>query len=109
MLIVTWGAELTSRTICDGLPTQSLGERNFAHVEQSMWMGFWRITEAEIRAAMRVIVATARLVPEPRRRGDDGGAAVLRGRAAAVPQAVATERRQRGSKLLAEVLTESTS
>ncbi len=31
--IVTWAAELTSRTIADGLRTQSVGERNFAHIQ----------------------------------------------------------------------------
>ena len=32
--IVTWGAELTSRTIADGLRTQSVGQRNFAHIQR---------------------------------------------------------------------------
>ncbi|HEV2486210.1 MAG TPA: threonine/serine dehydratase [Terracidiphilus sp.] len=62
--IVTWGAELTSRTIADGLRTQSVGERNFAHI-QAFVDGIITVTEAEIRAAMRAIVATTRLVPEP--------------------------------------------
>ena len=31
--IVTWPAELTSRTIADGLRTQSVGVRNFAHIQ----------------------------------------------------------------------------
>jgi hypothetical protein len=62
--IVTWDAELTSRTIADGLRTQSVGERNFAHI-QAFVDGIITVTEAEIRAAMRAIVATTRLVPEP--------------------------------------------
>jgi threonine dehydratase len=62
--IVTWGAELTSRTIADGLRTQSVGELNFAHI-QAFVDGIITVTEAEIRAAMRLIVATTRLVPEP--------------------------------------------
>jgi len=62
--IVTWSAELTSRTIADGLRTQSVGVRNFAHI-QAYVDGIITVTEAEIRAAMRAIVATARLVPEP--------------------------------------------
>jgi threonine dehydratase len=62
--IVTWPAELTSRTICDGLRTQSLGERNFAHI-QAYVDGIITVTETEVRAAMRAIVATTRLVPEP--------------------------------------------
>src|SRR5579863_2914018 len=62
--IVTWPAELTSRTMADGLRTQSVGERNFALI-QAYVDGIITVTEAEIRAAMRAIVATARLVPEP--------------------------------------------
>lgn len=62
--IVEWPAELTSRTIADGLRTQSVGVRNFAHI-QAFVDGILTVTEAEIRAAMRAIVATARLVPEP--------------------------------------------
>lgn len=62
--IVTWPAELTSRTIADGLRTQSVGERNFAHIRAYVDK-IITVTEAEIRAAMRAIVATARLVPEP--------------------------------------------
>ena len=62
--IVTWPAELTSRTIADGLRTQSVGVRNFAHI-QAYVDGIVTVTEAEIRAAMRAIVASARIVPEP--------------------------------------------
>ncbi|MDR3775238.1 MAG: threonine/serine dehydratase [Terracidiphilus sp.] len=62
--IVTWGAELTSRTIADGLRTQSVGVLNFAHI-QAFVDGIITVTEAEIRAAMRAIVAATRLVPEP--------------------------------------------
>lgn len=62
--LVTWPAEKTSRTIADGLRTQSLGVRNFAHV-QAFVDGIVTVTEAEIRAAMRAIVSATRLVPEP--------------------------------------------
>ena len=62
--IVTWGAELTSRTIADGLRTQSVGIRNFAHIQEFV-EGIVTVTEAEIRAAMRAIVAATHLVPEP--------------------------------------------
>ena len=41
-----------------------MGERNFAHI-QAFVDGIITVTEAEIRAAMRAIVATTRLVPEP--------------------------------------------
>lgn len=62
--IVTWPAELTSRTLADGLRTQSVGLRNFTHI-QAFVDGVITVTEAEIRAAMRAIVAASRLVPEP--------------------------------------------
>ncbi|MGD0730916.1 MAG: threonine/serine dehydratase [Terracidiphilus sp.] len=62
--IVTWGAELTSRTIADGLRTQSVGQLNFALI-QAYVDGIVTVTEAEIRAAMRAIVAATHLVPEP--------------------------------------------
>jgi threonine dehydratase len=62
--IVTWPAELTSRTMADGLRTQSVGVRNFAHI-RAFVDRIVTVTEAEIRAAMRAIVATARIVPEP--------------------------------------------
>jgi threonine dehydratase len=62
--IVQWAAELTSRTIADGLRTQSVGERNFAHI-QSFVDGIITVTESEIRSAMRAIIACARIVPEP--------------------------------------------
>ena len=62
--IVTWSAERTSRTIADGLRTQSVGQRNFAHI-QAFVDGIVTVTEQEIRAAMRAIVAVTRLVPEP--------------------------------------------
>ncbi|HVU46081.1 MAG TPA: threonine/serine dehydratase [Terracidiphilus sp.] len=62
--IVTLPAELTSRTIADGLRTQSVGERNFAHI-RAFVDGIVTVTETEIRAAMRAIVAATRLVPEP--------------------------------------------
>jgi threonine dehydratase len=62
--IVTWPAEKTSRTIADGLRTQSVGVRNFAHI-RAFVDGIITVTETQIRAAMRAIVATTRLVPEP--------------------------------------------
>jgi len=62
--IVTWEAEMVSRTLADGLRTQSVGERNFRHLKAFV-DGMITVTEAEIRAAMRAIVAATRLVPEP--------------------------------------------
>jgi threonine dehydratase len=105
--IVEWPAELTSRTLCDGLRTQSVGVRNFAHI-QAFVDGIITVTEAEIRAAMRAIVAATRLVPEP-----SGAVAVaaLLFHAAELPyytKAVAVVSGGNvAPELLAEVLTEA--
>src|ERR1700676_1784803 len=104
--IVTWPAELTSRTIADGLRTQSVGERNFAHI-QAYVDGIITVTEAEIRAAMRAIVATARLVPEPS--GAVTTAALLFHAAELPPYRKAVAIVSGGNvdpKMLAEILTE---
>ncbi len=104
--IVTWPAEMTSRTIADGLRTQSVGVRNFAHIEAFV-DGIITVTEAEIRAAMRAIVATVRLIPEP---SGAVAAAALLFHAAELPayrKAVAVVSGGNvDPKLLAEVLTE---
>jgi threonine dehydratase len=107
--IVTWAAELTSRTIADGLRTQSVGVRNFAHI-QAYVDGIITVTEAEIRAAMRAIVATTRLVPEPS--GAVTTAALLFHGAELPAYRKAVAVVSGGNvdpKLLAEVLTESDS
>ena len=62
--IQTWDASEVSRTMADGLRTQSVGIQNFAHL-QAFVDGMVTVTEEEIRAAMRAIVAATRLVPEP--------------------------------------------
>jgi threonine dehydratase len=105
--IVTWPAELTSRTIADGLRTQSVGVRNFAHI-QAYVDGIITVTEAEIRAAMRAIVATTRLVPEPS--GAVTTAALLFHGAELPPFRKAVALVSGGNvdpKMLADVLTES--
>jgi threonine dehydratase len=55
---------MTTRTICDGLRTQSLGELNFLHV-RAFVDSILTVTEDEIREAMRVMIRTAALTPEP--------------------------------------------
>jgi threonine dehydratase len=62
--LVTWPAEKTTRTLCDGLRTQSLGERNFEHIRAYV-DDIVTVSEAEIREAMRVLLYGARLTPEP--------------------------------------------
>jgi threonine dehydratase len=52
--LVTWPAEKTTRTICDGLRTQSLGELNFAHI-RALVDAIVTVSEEEIREAMRVL------------------------------------------------------
>ena len=105
--IVEWPAELTTRTIADGLRTQSVGVRNFAHI-QAFVDGIITVTEAEIRAAMRAIVTTARLVPEP---SGAVAAAALLFHAAELPayrKAVAViSGGNVDTKVLSEVLTEA--
>jgi threonine dehydratase len=62
--LVEWPAEKTTRTIGDGLRTQSLGVLNFSHVLQYV-DGIVTVTEEEIFAAMRVILSVTKLVAEP--------------------------------------------
>ncbi len=90
--IVEWPAELTSRTIADGLRTQSVGVRNFAHI-QAFVDGIITVTEAEIRAAMRAIVRCHAPGSRAQRRRGCRRAALPRGRVARVSQG--SGRRQR--------------
>ena len=62
--LVEWPAEKTTRTIGDGLRTQSLGTLNFEHILRYV-DGIVAITEDEILAAMRLMLTVTRLVPEP--------------------------------------------
>ncbi len=62
--LVEWPATMTTRTIGDGLRTQSLGELNFTHILKFV-DGIVSVTEDEILAAMRVMLGATNLVPEP--------------------------------------------
>ncbi len=62
--LVTWPADMTTRTMCDGLRTQSLGTLNFEHIRTYV-DDIVTVTEAEIRSAMRTLLYSARLTPEP--------------------------------------------
>ena len=62
--LVEWPAARTTRTIGDGLRTQSLGALNFEHVLRYV-DGIVAVTEDEIFAAMRIMLAATELVPEP--------------------------------------------
>ena len=62
--LVEWPAAMTSRTLGDGLRTQSLGNLNFAHILKYV-AGIVTVTEAEILDAMRVLLDRTGLIPEP--------------------------------------------
>jgi threonine dehydratase len=62
--LVSWPAEMTVRTMADGLRTQSLGELNFEHIRAYV-DDIITVTEEQIAEAMRVLLYQARLTPEP--------------------------------------------
>lgn len=62
--IVQYTAEQTTRTIADGLRTQSIGDLNFAHMQKYVDR-IVTVTEDEIEEAMRRIAYDARLIAEP--------------------------------------------
>jgi len=62
--LVEWPASATTRTICDGLRTQSLGALNFEHILQFV-DGIVTCSEAEIRTATRIILQATNIVAEP--------------------------------------------
>jgi threonine dehydratase len=62
--LVEWPASKTTRTLADGLRTQSLGERNFAHILRYA-DGIVTVTEAEIRTALKIILTATTLTAEP--------------------------------------------
>jgi threonine dehydratase len=62
--IVQYTAEQTTRTLADGLRTQSLGDLNFAHIQRYVERVV-TVTEQEIVQAMRHIAWDARLIAEP--------------------------------------------
>src|SRR5580698_1455528 len=62
--LVEWPAAKTTRTLADGLRTQSLGTLNFAHILRYV-DGIVTVGEDEIRTAMRVMLAATGMVAEP--------------------------------------------
>jgi threo-3-hydroxy-L-aspartate ammonia-lyase len=62
--LVEWPAEKTTRTLSDGLRTQSLGALNFEHILRYV-DGIVTVTEDEILAAMRLMLSATSLIPEP--------------------------------------------
>jgi len=61
---LTFPAEQTTRTIADGLRTQSVGECNFEHIQLYV-DGFISVSEDEIREAVRRLAFDAHLIAEP--------------------------------------------
>ncbi len=62
--IVAFSAEQTSRTLADGLRTQSVGEINFQHMREYV-DDIVTVSEDEIVRAIRLMVLNAKLVAEP--------------------------------------------
>jgi threonine dehydratase len=62
--IVAFPAEQVSRTLADGLRTQSIGAINFEHIRAYV-DDIVSVTEEEIREAMRLLSANAKTVAEP--------------------------------------------
>ena len=67
---VSWPASDTRRTIADALRVEQVGELPFEHLRRQVH-DIVTVSEAEIRAAMRTLITSARLVAEP------GGAAAV--------------------------------
>jgi threonine dehydratase len=62
--LVEWPASATTRTICDGLRTQSLGALNFEHILHYV-DGIVTCSESEIRTATRIILQATHIIAEP--------------------------------------------
>lgn len=62
--LAEWPADKTTRTICDGLRTQTLGTLNFEHILRYV-DGVAAVTEDEIVAAIRIMLQATSLIPEP--------------------------------------------
>ncbi len=62
--LVEWTGAHTTRTIADGLRTQSLGKRNFEHILRYV-DGIMTVSEDEILDATRLLLTGTEIVPEP--------------------------------------------
>ena len=62
--LVEWTGAHTTRTIADGLRTQSLGKRNFEHILRYV-DGIVTVSEDEILDATRLLLTGTEIVPEP--------------------------------------------
>ncbi len=62
--IVRWEAARTGSTIADGVRSQAIGRRPFAHLSRLL-DGIITVSEAEIAAGVRLVAEEARLIVEP--------------------------------------------
>jgi threo-3-hydroxy-L-aspartate ammonia-lyase len=62
--LIEWPAAKTTRTLADGLRTQSLGELNFAHILHHV-DNIVTVTEEEIRTTLRLILRATDITAEP--------------------------------------------
>ncbi len=62
--LVRWTAEQITRTLADGLRTQSLGDITFAHIQRFV-DDIITVSEEEIREAVRRLSVNPKLAPEP--------------------------------------------
>jgi threonine dehydratase len=62
--VVRWGADLTGRTIADGMRTSALGRIPFAHLSRLL-DGVLTVSEDDIKRAMLAAATRARVVAEP--------------------------------------------
>lgn len=62
--LTQWDAALTTRTLADGLRTQSLGEQNFTHILR-FTDGIVTVTEPELRTALHVLLTATSITAEP--------------------------------------------
>jgi len=62
--IVRWDAARVTRTIADGVRSQAIGQRNFAHLSRLL-DAIVTVPESEIAAGVRLIAEESRLVVEP--------------------------------------------
>jgi threonine dehydratase len=62
--VVAFTAEETTRTIADGLRTQSIGDISFEHIRRFV-DGIVTVSEHEIEEAMRLLAASPKVIAEP--------------------------------------------
>jgi len=62
--IVSWDAARTGTTIADGVRSQAIGKRPFAHLSRLL-DDVVTVSEAEIAASIRLLAEEARLIAEP--------------------------------------------